>query len=129
MKLRASLVNVFCRRFMWFRVPSVWDEYKWYLIGIVLLILLQSATISGLLINSSRLKRAERQNRQLIHRLRALSERLRSAKVEEGIRIAREMQDELGGALTSLKWNREFRQSLVRRIKDGQGGGFMRSQI
>jgi len=68
-----------------FRPPSVWDEYKWYLLGIVLLILLQSAMISGLLINSSRRKRAERQNRQLIHKLRALSERLRSAKEEEGI--------------------------------------------
>ena len=90
-----------------FRVPSVWDEYKWYLLGIVLLILLQSAMISGLLINSSRRQRAERQNRQLIHRLRALSERLRSAKEEEGIRIAREMHDELGGALTSLKWSLE----------------------
>jgi signal transduction histidine kinase/ABC-type uncharacterized transport system substrate-binding protein len=213
-----------------FRVPSIWDEYKWYLLGIVLLILLQSSMISGLLINRSRRKRAEGQNRQLIHRLgervkeltvlhltarilhdeatsvaellqtivsllppawqypevtatrisfgdiqfetpnfsptpwsqvapftvgnldcaievvylearpeetngpflleekdlieslaemlnsalnrrltqeqlRALSERLRKAKEEEGIRIARELHDELGGALTSLKWS------------------------
>ncbi len=37
--------------------------------------------------------------------LRALSERLRRAKEEEGIRIAREIHDELGSALTSLKWS------------------------
>jgi len=37
--------------------------------------------------------------------LRALSESLRRAKEEEGIRIARELHDELGSALTSLKWN------------------------
>jgi signal transduction histidine kinase/ABC-type uncharacterized transport system substrate-binding protein len=215
-----------------FRVPSIWDEYKWYLLGIVFLILLQSAMISGLLINRSRRKRAEGQNRQLIHKLgervkeltalhlsarilhdearsvtellqtivsllpaawqypevtaarisfgevqfetpnfsptqwsqvapfkvgnldcaievvylearpeetsgpflleeknlieslaemlnsalnrrltqeqlRALSERLRKAKEEEGIRIARELHDELGGVLTSLKWSLE----------------------
>jgi signal transduction histidine kinase/ABC-type uncharacterized transport system substrate-binding protein len=213
-----------------FRAPSVWDEYKWYLLGIVLLILLQSALISGLLINRSRRKHAEGQNRKLIHRLgervkeltalhlsarilhdearsvadllqtivsllppawqypevtaarirfgdrqfetpnfsptqwsqvapftvgdldcaievvylearpedtngpflleeqnlieslaemlssalnrrltqeqlRALSERLRKVKEEEGIRIARELHDELGGTLTSLKWS------------------------
>jgi signal transduction histidine kinase/ABC-type uncharacterized transport system substrate-binding protein len=213
-----------------FRMPSIWDEYKWYLLGIVFLILLQSAMISGLLINRSRRKRAEGQNQQLIHRLgervkeltalhlsarilhdearsvaellqtivsllppawqypevtaarisfgdiqfetpnfsptpwsqvapftvgnldcaievvylearpeetngpflleeknlieslaemlnsalnrrltqeqlRALSERLRKAKEEEGIRIARELHDELGGVLTSLKWS------------------------
>lgn len=213
-----------------FRVPSVWDQYKWYLLGIVFLILLQSALISGLLINRSSRKRAEGQNRKLIHslgkrvkelsalhlsarilhdearsvadllqtivlllppawqypevtaaritfgdmqfetpnfsptlwsqvapftvgnldcaievvylearpedtdgpflleeknlieslaemlnsalnrrltqeQLRALSESLRKAKEEEGIRIARELHDELGAALTSLKWS------------------------
>src|SRR6185436_14851772 len=39
-----------------FRVPSVWDEYKWYLLGIVFLMLLQSALISALLMNRSRFK-------------------------------------------------------------------------
>ena len=52
-----------------FRVPSVWDQYKWYLLGIVFVILLQSALISGLLINRSRRQRAEEQNRKLIQNL------------------------------------------------------------
>jgi signal transduction histidine kinase len=39
--------------------------------------------------------------------LRALSERLRSAREEEGTRIAREIHDQLGGALTSLRWDLE----------------------
>ena len=39
--------------------------------------------------------------------LRALSARLRSAREEEGTRIAREIHDELGGALTGLKWDLE----------------------
>jgi len=45
-------------------------------------------------------------NRRLTQeQLRALSERLRKVKEEEGIRIARELHDELGGTLTSLKWS------------------------
>src|SRR3954451_24298317 len=39
--------------------------------------------------------------------LRALSARLRSAREEEGSRIAREIHDELGGVLTGLKWDLE----------------------
>ena len=38
-------------------------------------------------------------------RLRALSARLESAREEEGRRIAREIHDELGGTLTTLKWD------------------------
>src|SRR5262249_43966478 len=39
--------------------------------------------------------------------LRALSARLHSAREEEGTRIAREIHDELGGALTGLKGDLE----------------------
>lgn len=39
--------------------------------------------------------------------LRALSARLRSAREEEGARIAREIHDELGAVLTGLKWDLE----------------------
>jgi PAS domain S-box-containing protein len=39
--------------------------------------------------------------------LRALSARLTLAREEEGTRIAREIHDELGGALTGLKWDLE----------------------
>ncbi|MET0623966.1 MAG: PAS domain-containing protein [Pyrinomonadaceae bacterium] len=46
-------------------------------------------------------ERLESTNEQL----RALSVRLESAREEEGVRIARELHDELGGALTSLRWD------------------------
>jgi len=39
--------------------------------------------------------------------LRALSGRMNRAREEEGARIAREIHDELGGALTGLKWDLE----------------------
>jgi PAS domain S-box-containing protein len=51
--------------------------------------------------------------------LRALSARLRSAREEEGTRIAREIHDELGGALTGLKWDLE---KIDRTLNSGSNG-------
>ena len=52
-------------------------------------------------------KKAENQLRASQEQLRALSARIQSAREEEGTRIAREIHDELGGALTGLKWDLE----------------------
>src|SRR6185369_9517945 len=51
--------------------------------------------------------------------LRALSARLRSAREEEGTRIAREIHDELGGVLTGLKWDLEKIDSTLNSSVDG----------
>jgi PAS domain S-box-containing protein len=48
-------------------------------------------------------RRAEEQLKSFNERLRALSARLQCVREEEGTRIAREIHDELGGALTGLK--------------------------
>src|SRR6266849_390048 len=50
---------------------------------------------------------AEEQLKITSEQLRALSARLQSTREEEGTRIAREIHDEVGGALTSLKWDLE----------------------
>jgi PAS domain S-box-containing protein len=52
-------------------------------------------------------KAAEEELKATSEQLRALSARLQSAREEEGTRIAREIHDELGSALTSLKWDLE----------------------
>jgi PAS domain S-box-containing protein len=52
-------------------------------------------------------KAAEEKLKATSEQLRALSARLQSAREEEGTRIAREIHDELGSALTSLKWDLE----------------------
>jgi signal transduction histidine kinase len=49
----------------------------------------------------------------LSERLRALSASVQSAREEEGTRIAREIHDELGSALTALKWDIEGLAALV----------------
>jgi signal transduction histidine kinase len=52
-------------------------------------------------------KRAETELKASEERLRALSARIQTAREEEGTRIAREIHDELGSALTGLKWDLE----------------------
>jgi PAS domain S-box-containing protein len=59
--------------------------------------------IEGILMDITERKLAEEQLKASRERLQALSTHLRSVREEERIKIAREVHDELGGALTSLK--------------------------
>ena len=52
-------------------------------------------------------KQAEARLTETTEQLRALSASLQAAKEKEATRIAREIHDELGGALTGLKWDLE----------------------
>jgi PAS domain S-box-containing protein len=58
-------------------------------------------------------KAAEEKIKASSEQLRALSARLQSAREEEGARIAREIHDELGGALTSLRWDLESVDKVI----------------
>jgi PAS domain S-box-containing protein len=58
-------------------------------------------------------KQAEERLRATTEQLRALSARIHSAKEEEGTRIGREIHDELGAALTSLKWDLESFDKVI----------------
>jgi PAS domain S-box-containing protein len=53
------------------------------------------------------LKRAEEHLKATTEQLRALSVGLQSAREEEGTRISREIHDELGATLSSLRWDLE----------------------
>jgi signal transduction histidine kinase len=67
-------------------------------------------TVIGVVVVTSMFDRLH-QHRELLRvtsqQLRALSASVSSAREDEGIRIARELHDELGSALTSLKWDLE----------------------
>jgi PAS domain S-box-containing protein len=63
--------------------------------------------VIGMLEDITERKHAEEQLRTTSAQLRALMARLRSAREREGMRIAREIHDELGSTLTSLKWDLE----------------------
>jgi signal transduction histidine kinase len=61
--------------------------------------------------------------------LRALSARLQSAREEEGTRIAREIHDELGGALTGLKWDLESLDQVISELTDQSQLQVLREKI
>jgi signal transduction histidine kinase len=67
------------------------------------------------------LKRAEQKLKATSDQLRALSARLQFAREEEGIRIAREIHDELGSSLTRLKWDLEIMGKEQLATQDPEG--------
>jgi len=69
--------------------------------------------VTGIAEDITERKLAEEELRATTEQLRALSARLQSAREEEATRIAREIHDELGGALTSLRWDLDDINELV----------------
>lgn len=84
-------------------------EYRWFLVRTVPL-LDEAGNVRywfGTSTDIEDRKRAEEKLKVTSEQLRALSARVQSAREEEGTRIAREIHDELGAALTSLRWELE----------------------
>ena len=77
-------------------------------IGAVALTILAVAVVSATVDRLQKQKVREIAERKTVEQqLRALSARLQSAREEEGIRISREIHDELGAALSSFRWDLE----------------------
>jgi PAS domain S-box-containing protein len=72
---------------------------------------------------------AEERLRETTEQLRALSARIHSAKEEEGTRIAREIHDELGAALTSLRWELESFDKIISESGDQSQLKILRERI
>jgi len=99
-----------------FRPPSMWDQYKGYIIGAVTLMLAQTALIAGLLVQRARRQQVERElrgsERELrgsqarlrvsYNRIRHLSRRLLGEQEAERARIGRELHDDINQQLTML---------------------------
>lgn len=70
------------------------------------------ARIAGMVQDVTTSQRMQEQLERSNALLRALSERLRSAREEEGARISREIHDQLGSSLTGLRWDLEALERL-----------------
>jgi signal transduction histidine kinase len=64
-------------------------------------------------------KHAEKELENSLAQLRALAARLQTVREEESKRIAREIHDELGSALTSLGWDIEGIQAVLSKSESG----------
>lgn len=85
--------------------------------------------IVGSAVDITARKQAEAELRASTDQLRALSARLLAAREEEGTRIAREIHDELGGALTGFKWDLEELERTLAGANNGEGLGAARDRI
>jgi PAS domain S-box-containing protein len=74
-------------------------------------------------------KAAEEKLKASSEQLRALSARLQSAREEEGTRISREIHDELGAALTSLKWDLESFDKIIAEAGDQSQRQLLRERL
>jgi signal transduction histidine kinase len=85
-----------------FREPGVWDQYKRYIIGAVMLLLGQTALIAGLFVQRTKRRHAELELRVSYDRIRHLSRRLLGEQEAERARIARELHDDMSQRLAIL---------------------------
>jgi len=92
-----------------FRDPTIWDRYKFYIVGAVVLLVTQSVLITGLLIQRRRryraeeqLRASERDLRRSYERNRDLAARLLQAQETEHARIARELHDDISQRMVLL---------------------------
>jgi signal transduction histidine kinase len=79
-----------------YRVPSFWEAYKWRIVAISVLCILEALLIMWLLINRKRIRRSQQAVQQLSGRLLMLRD-------EEQQRVAAELHDGLGQNLAIIK--------------------------
>ena len=95
-----------------FRVPGVWDQYKWYFITAATLLLAQSVLIGGLLVQARRRRGAEARNRDLAGRLLGAQEAERS-------RIARELHDDVSQQFATLAIDLQLLRDRLTNVDHG----------
>jgi signal transduction histidine kinase len=85
-----------------FRQPSVWEQYRWWVVAAASALLLQSALIGGLFVQRALRRRAQARLAESVEQIQTLAGRLITAQEEERRRIARELHDGINQKLSAL---------------------------
>lgn len=85
-----------------FKQAGIWDLYKYHIIGLVALLVLQFALIAGLVVNLRRRKRVQADLYAHQRELHDLAGRLISSREEELGRLAREFHDDYAQRLAAV---------------------------
>ena len=85
-----------------YREATIWDLYKYYIIGVAILLALQSMLIVGLVFNLRQRKKAEAALRDSQRELQTLAGRLISSQEEELRRLSREFHDDYAQRLAAV---------------------------
>ena len=85
-----------------YREPTLWDLYRWQIVGVICLVALETVLIVALLLQKAHRRKAEQDLRLSQVELRRLTGRLLQAQEDESRRIARELHDDLGHRLALL---------------------------
>jgi signal transduction histidine kinase len=82
--------------------PSLWQQYRWYVVGAVSSLLLQTGLIGGLLVHRAQRRRAQARLAESVTQVQTLAGRLITAQEDERRRIARELHDGVNQELSAL---------------------------
>jgi signal transduction histidine kinase len=85
-----------------FKEASFWDIYRWRIIGVISLCIVEAVLIVGLLVERANRRRADAGLQQSQRELLTLTGRLLQAQESERRRIARELHDDLNQGLALL---------------------------
>lgn len=85
-----------------FRKPTILEQFKWYIVVAVAIVLLETAFIAALLLNRRRLEREQSERERAEGAAREFSGRLISAQEDERSRLARELHDDVTQRLALL---------------------------
>ena len=98
-----------------FKELSLWDRYRFYILGMVALVIAQTLLIAGLLLQRRMRRQAEAQVRGSeeelrgsYRRIRDLGARLLQAQDTERSRVARELHDDISQQVALLSMNLEL---------------------
>jgi len=86
-----------------YREPTLWERYKWRIIGVISLCVVQTILIATLLVQRERRRRAEHEQHKAGKALEQMTGRLLLLHDEEHRRVAAELHDGLGQSLAIIK--------------------------